>query len=86
MSNSLLADNSNLNFDAYLEAVKERYAAVRAAGADLRFGQFLFNELASDRPAVANKLRATKNDPFYHEEVPPSVLEAIAEVWDGNPT
>lgn len=85
MSNSLLADNSNLNFDAYLEAVKERYSAVRSAGAELRFGQFLFNEMATDRPHVTNKLRATKNDPFYHEEVPASVLKAIAEIWDENP-
>lgn len=85
MSNVLLTDNSHLDFWAYLSTVKARYAAVRAAGADLRFGQFLFNEMATDRPKVASKLRATKNDPFFHEEVPDEVLLAIADIWDSHP-
>lgn len=46
-----------------------------------RKGQSLFNVLAEVQPAVAEKLRGTYLDPFYHDERIGEALGFIHQQW-----
>ena len=48
---------------------------------DLRFGQAVFNVLATVRPDIAEELRGSKLDPFYKESVSDEVWSFIKSKW-----
>lgn len=50
-------------------------------GSDIRYGQHYFNVLNAVRPDLAKKIRATRLDPFYKENVPSEVEEFISRSW-----
>ena len=48
---------------------------------DLRFGQAVFNVLASTRPDIAEELRGSTLDPFYKDSVSDEVWQFIKSKW-----
>lgn len=58
--------------------VDKTYGAVKDTQ---RFGQYYFNCLHSLRPDLANKIRATKLDPFHKDHVPAETMKFVAEAW-----
>ena len=48
---------------------------------DLRFGQAVYNVLATVRPDIAEQLRGNKLDPFYKESVSDEVWSFIKSKW-----
>lgn len=47
-----------------------------------RFGQTYFNLLWEMRPEVAEKIRATKFDPFYRDYVAQDIHEHVRPLYD----
>jgi hypothetical protein len=48
----------------------------------LRAGQTMFNVLCQMKPEIANKIRATENDPFYENNRIPAFLAVVDELWE----
>jgi len=46
-----------------------------------RYGQVYFNLLDSHRPDIAEKIRSTKLDPFFHDEVKKEIHEFVESQW-----
>jgi len=51
-----------------------------------RPGQTLFNMLLERRPDLAEIVRGTRRDPFYHQHIRPHVWTFLEEHWDWHNT
>lgn len=49
----------------------------------LRYGQHWFNTLYAVRPDIADKIRATKLDPFHKDNVSHETLDFVITNWHG---
>lgn len=69
-----------MSYATFLDKVENSYAHLAP---EWRYGQVLFNALASVRPELAETVRGTKLDPFYRErqEVNPEFWTLLAERW-----
>jgi hypothetical protein len=47
-----------------------------------RYGQWLFNELYDVKPELANSIRGTMVDPFYHDNRTPEFWCALILKWE----
>lgn len=52
---------------------------------DQRWGQWFFNELLRVRPDVAQKIRATPNDPFHNDNILEAAYTVAEELWKETP-
>lgn len=58
-----------------------KYAKDRDAHESYRFPQYLFNELNSVRPDIAEKIVATHNDFYYDEKLDGEKWKVVSELW-----
>jgi len=72
---------TNVSFDDFIAALNSWF--MRQPSGELRYGQALFNALATYRPDISEKLRGTRLDPFYREmpEIKTETWDRIAELW-----
>lgn len=54
---------------------------VSKPGKGQRKGQYLFNTLYTERPDLAEKIRATETDPFYDDAKVHVCLKWLKENW-----
>ena len=68
-------------YDQFLVFVAQEFKRLQNNGEDVRYGQVYFNSLWEFRPTIANKIRATKMDPFHRDEVHPDVHVYVENEW-----
>jgi hypothetical protein len=69
-------------YDEFCIFVRQEYDYLKIVDPSVLFGQVYFNCLWEFRPNIANKIRATKYDPFHKEEVHPSIHVHVKDLWD----
>jgi len=67
---------STLTFDEFCRVVTATLPT-----SDIRYGQHWFNVLNAIRPDLANLLRMSPLDPFFHETVSDEAVTLIASKW-----
>lgn len=70
--NQFLLDYA-VNFEHHLKST--------APNKRLRAGQVFFTLLYDERPDVADSIRGSEFDPFYHDEVSDEILEKVELLW-----
>jgi hypothetical protein len=70
--NEFLLDYA-INFEHHLNST--------APNKRLRAGQVFFNLLAERRPDVADSIRGSEFDPFYHEDVSDETMQKVELLW-----
>lgn len=68
-------------YDQFIVFVGQELERLRKEGGDWRMGQVYFNCLWEFRPEIANKIRATKLDPFHREQIHPDVHTFVENEW-----
>jgi hypothetical protein len=69
------------SYDEFLKSVSAQYAKAVAFDSGVRYGQVFFNTLWHFEPTIADRIRATKYDPFHLSEVPPETHVHIEQLW-----
>lgn len=69
-------------YEEFLRFVAGEYTQLSTEDASIRYGQVYFNMLWEFRPNIANKIRATKFDPFHKHEVSPETHLFVGDEWE----
>lgn len=69
-------------YNEFLVFVAGEHKELLEKDPSLRYGQTFFNCLWEFRPEIANKIRATKHDPFHLDEVHPATHVLIEMNWE----
>lgn len=70
------------SYDEFLRFVSGEHTQLSTKDASIRYGQTYFNVLWEFRPSIANKIRATKFDPFHKDEVSPETHLYVSDEWE----
>lgn len=73
--------SSIYSYEQFLVFVDWEFKRLKNNGEDVRYGQVYFNTLWEFRPNIANKIRATKMDPFHKNEVHPLIHNHVKIEW-----
>lgn len=77
----LIAMSKYLSFNDFLSDVSIQYEKQKQSGGDIRYGQMYFNLLYSERPDISEKIRSSRLDPFYHEQVKGETHAFVESNW-----
>lgn len=67
-----------MTFEEYVTEVSHAY---RNPELGWRHGQAAFNILARHRPDISERIRTTRLDPFYRNDVLGEFYQKVAELW-----
>lgn len=70
------------SYEEFLRFVAGEHTQLSTKDASIRYGQTYFNVLWEFRPSIANRIRATKFDPFHRDEVSPETHMFVQDEWD----
>lgn len=74
-------ENTYISYNEFIANASINYENVKKLGSPLRYGQVYFVMLSKRYPEIAEQIRATPFDPFYHEEMSPEAHAFVESLW-----
>lgn len=74
-----------ISYNTFIANVSINYEMIKKAGSALRYGQVYFVMLDDLYPEIANKIRNTPLDPFYHGKASTDTHDFVESLWPMNP-
>lgn len=70
-----------ISYNEFIASASINYEMIKKAGSPLRYGQVYFVMLDDLHPEIADKIRNTPLDPFYHEKASTDTHDFVDSIW-----
>lgn len=74
-----------ISYNTFIANVSINYEMIKKAGSPLRYGQVYFVMLDDLFPEIADKVRDTPYDPFYHQSASSEAHAFVEAIWGVRP-
>lgn len=74
-----------ISYNEFIANASINYEMIKKAGSPLRYGQVYFVMLSDLYPEIAEQIRNTPLDPFYHEKASTDTHEFVESKWPAKP-
>jgi hypothetical protein len=74
-----------ISYNEFIANVSIDYEMIKKAGSKLRYGQVYFVELDDLHPEIAEQIRHSPLDPFYHDKASTDTHAFVESLWPEKP-
>lgn len=74
-----------ISYNEFIASASINYEMIKKAGSPLRYGQVYFVMLDDLYPEIAEEIRNTPLDPFYHDEASGETHAFVESKWPAKP-